>query len=256
MNINVLGDKASWSLLSWFGITHPFFNVIIPTVVSTWVILGIIFGLIFLLRRSLANKESHLRFCVLEIISALMDMVTEALGHFTYKHFSFIASLFFFILICNTVGVLPFLDEPTTDLNTTVALGIIGLLYRDFFAIREHGLHGYLKEFFEPLFFMFPLHIMGKFSSLISISFRLFGNILGGMVISHIWFGFAGENIFLNIANFCGLGLIINLFFGIFEGLIQAFVFAMLSLTYLSLALAHEEKKSNNVPTNLEKVIE
>ena len=78
------------------------------------------------------------------------------------------------------------------------------------------------------------------------------------MVISHIWFGFAGENIFLNIANFCGLGLIINLFFGLFEGLIQAFVFAMLSLTYLSLALAHEEKKSDTPtsPDLLEKVIE
>lgn len=252
MNINILGEKATWSPLAHFGLTHPFFSIIISTVLSTWVILGIIFGLIFLFRRSLSNKESYLRFCILESVSALMDMVTQSLGHFTYKHFSFIASLFFFILVCNTVGVLPFLEEPTTDLNTTVALGLLGLLHRDFFAIKEHGIGGYIKEFFEPLFFMFPLHVMGKFSSLISISFRLFGNILGGAVISHIWFGFAEQNIFLNIINFSGIGLIINLFFGLFEGLIQAFVFAMLSLTYLSLALAHEEKKSDNLERALE----
>jgi len=100
---------------------------------------------------------------------------------------------------------------------------------------------------------MFPLHIMGKFSSLISISFRLFGNILGGMVISHIWFDFAANSVLLNIINFSGIGLTINLFFGIFEGIIQAFVFAMLSLTYLSLALAHEEHDEED---NLEKVLE
>jgi len=252
MNINIFGDKATWSLLSAFGVTHPFFQVTVSTIVSTWIVLGLLFGLIFIFRRYLHNKESYLRFCILEAVRSFMDMVTQSLGHFTYRHFSFIASLFFFILVCNTVGVLPFLEEPTTDLNTTFALGLLGLLYRDFYAIREHGIKGYIKEFFEPLVFMFPLHIMGKFSSLISLSFRLFGNILGGMIISHIWFGFAQQNIILNVINFLGIGLLINLFFGMFEGLIQAFVFAMLSLTYLSLALAHEEKKQNTLEKALE----
>jgi len=258
MNVNLFGDKATWSLLSRFGIAHPFFEVTISTVASTWAILGILFLLIFVFRSSLSHKESYLRFCVLTGIRMFMDMITQSLGHFSYRHFSFIASLFFFLLVCNTVGVLPFLSEPATDLNTTFALGLLGLFYRDFYAIKEHGITGYLKELCEPFFFMAPLHILGKFSSLISISFRLFGNILAGMLISHLWFGFAQQYFILNIINFLGIGLLINLFFGLAEGLIQAFVFAMLSLTYLSIALAHEEgsHKEDSTTENLEKVIE
>ncbi len=252
-NVNLLGEETTWPLLQKLGINHPFFDVFPSIIFSTWAVMLLLFTFVFIVNRVLTNPKSHLRFCILETISGLMDMVTQSLGSFSYKHFSFIAALFFFIITCNTVGVIPYLKEPTTNLNTTVALGIISLLYRDFFAIKEHGIGGYIKEFFQPLFVMFPLHIMGKFSSLISISFRLFGNILGGMVISHIWFDFAAHNAFLNIINFAGVGLTINLFFGLFEGMIQAFVFAMLSLTYLSLALAHEEHGEKD---NLEKVLE
>lgn len=248
---NFLGEEAAVPLLKKIGLTHPLFEVFPSVIISTWIVMLILFVFVFVANRTLSKKDNYLRFCVLEAISGLMDMVTQSLGSFSYRHFSFIAALFFFIVTCNTVGVVPFLKEPTVNLNTTVALGLIGLVYRDFFAIKEHGIIGYFKEFFQPLFVMFPLHIMGKFSSLISISFRLFGNILGGMVISHIWFDFAAQNIWLNCFNFFGgIGLVINLFFGLFEGIIQAFVFAMLSLTYLSLALAHEEKD------HIEKVLE
>ncbi len=249
---NFLSEEAPLALFKKFGISHPLFDVFPSTIISTWIVMLLLFSFIFIANKLLTNKNSYVRFCVLELISSLMDMVTQSLGTFTYKHFSFIAALFFFIIACNTVGVLPYMAEPTANLNTTIALGLVGLLYRDFFAIKEHGFTGYLKEFFQPIFIMFPLHIMGKFSALISISFRLFGNILGGMVISHIWFDSAASNIFLNIANFLGIGLLINLFFGLFEGIVQAFVFAMLSLTYLSLALAHEEKEEEQ----LEKVLE
>ncbi len=249
---NFLDNEVSLPLLKAAGITHPFFDVSPETIVSTWVVMAILCVLIALFRYTLSNKNSYVRFCVMETMSMIIDMVIENLGAFYYKHFSFIAALFFFITTCNIVGVLPLVKEPTIDINTTLALSIVGLFYRDFFAIRKHGVLGYLKEYIQPLIFMFPLHIMGKISSLISLSFRLFGNIFGGMVISHIWFGFASTSIICNIANFLGIGFVINLFFGIFEGLIQSFVFAMLSLTYLSLALAHEETHDEE----LEKVIE
>lgn len=243
MDGNIFSSKPYWPLLGYFNIYHSFWNVIIPTVVSTWAVMIMIFIGLFFIKTILANRASYIRFCLLESISSLMEMVTQGLGHFTYKHFSLIAAFFFFILTCNLVGVLPFIHEPTTDLNTTFAFGAVGLFYREIYAIKEHGLKGYLKELFQPLFIMFPLHIMGKFSSLISISFRLFGNIIGGSVIAHMWFPLVLKSKWIALVNFLGIGLIINSFFGVFEGVIQAFVFSMLSLTYLSLALAHDEKE-------------
>ena len=87
---------------------------------------------------------------------------------------------------------------------------------------------------------MFPLNVVGKLASIISISFRLFGNLLGGSVISTIYMAAVGQApsawyfAWLPVVgSVCSIG--VSIFFGIFEGFIQAFVFAMLSLTYLSL---------------------
>lgn len=251
MDASIFGAKQSFQLLAYFNIYHPFWNVTLSTVLSTWGIMALLFFSLFFVKNILTCQSSYIRLCLVESIRTIMDMVIQSLGRFEYKHFSLIAAFFFFILACNIAGVIPFFHEPTTDLNTTFALGAIGLLYRDFFAIKEHGIRGYLKEFFQPLFIMFPLHVMGKFSSLISISFRLFGNIIGGSVISGMWFPMVLQSKWIALANFLGIGLLINLFFGIFEGIIQAFVFAMLSLIYLSLALAHDDKEKN-----LERTIE
>jgi F-type H+-transporting ATPase subunit a len=154
--------------------------------------------------------------------------------------------LFFFILYCNLISLIPFLEEPTADLNTTLALGIISFFYINIYSIKKHGLKHYIAEFFKPFFLMFPLHIIGKLASIISISFRLFGNLFGGAVITKIFMGTTGQAptawylyaipLFGSFAS-----IVISIFFGIFEGFIQAFVFAMLSLTYLSTELASEE---------------
>jgi len=87
---------------------------------------------------------------------------------------------------------------------------------------------GYIKEFFQPIFLMFPLNIVGEFAKVISISFRLFGNIMGGaiivIVVSHLLF-------------FVAIPVVLNAFFGLFVGSVQAFVFTMLYLTYTSVAV-------------------
>lgn len=89
---------------------------------------------------------------------------------------------------------------------------------------------------------MLPLNLIGKFATIISMSFRLFGNIFGGATIASIYFRLIyGSPAWEAIGSFSGINLIIMLFFGLFEGLIQAFVFAMLSLTYLATAIAHDD---------------
>jgi F-type H+-transporting ATPase subunit a len=88
---------------------------------------------------------------------------------------------------------------------------------------------------------MFPLNVIGKLASIISISFRLFGNIFGGAIISRIYFGvIEGSLIGEMIGLFSGINFLIMLFFGLFEGALQAFVFSMLTLTYLSMSIQGE----------------
>jgi F-type H+-transporting ATPase subunit a len=84
---------------------------------------------------------------------------------------------------------------------------------------------------------MLPLNVIGKLSSIISISFRLFGNIFGGAIITKLYFGAIGGSIILELLGLLsGLNFLIVAFFTLFEGLLQAFVFAMLTLTYLALS--------------------
>jgi F-type H+-transporting ATPase subunit a len=88
---------------------------------------------------------------------------------------------------------------------------------------------------------MFPLNVIGKLSSIISSSFRLFGNIFGGSIITKLYFTAIQTSLLTQLFGiFSGFNILIVLFFTLFEGLLQAFVFAMLTLTFLSLGASDE----------------
>jgi len=176
------------------------------------------------------------RFLLIRLVSFFIDLTQQSLGTFIFSHCVFAASLFIFIALCNTAPLIPWLEEPTKDINTTLALGIISFVYVQMASIRARGMSSYIKDFFKPFFVMFPLNVVGKLSSIISISFRLFGNIFGGAIITKIYFTLiAGSIILETVGLLSGLNFVIIGFFTIFEGLLQAFVFAMLTLTYISL---------------------
>ncbi len=240
MNLKILHHKEMWSLFKPLGLAHPFFNVTAETVIATGVVLGSIVLLTLFIRYFLPQKDSVVRFCALEATRALINLCTQTLETFSYKHFSFVASLFIFVFVCNAMSVIPYVEEPTVDLNTALALGIISFLYREFYAVKTIGIIAYLKNYLKPVFVMLPLNIVGKFSSILSISFRLFGNILGGAVISNIFNNIASSTLFGAIANFSGMSLIMAGFFGIFEGLVQAFIFAILTLTFIGIATSKD----------------
>jgi len=236
-----------WNLLGWAGITHPFWYINVQTIIQTWIVLVIICLCILVIRFFLPRKSSYVRFLALSFFNSFIDLCNQTLGEWNFRHFSFITSLFIFILFCNCIAVIPWTEEPTRDLNTTLALGIFAFLYKEIHAVWMYGFKAYISEFFEPFFVMFPLNIIGHFSKIISISFRLFGNIFGGSIISGIYFGaIAGSVLLESIGLLSGLNFIVLLFFVVFEGLIQAFVFSMLSLTYLAIALQpHEAGESS-----------
>lgn len=141
------------------------------------------------------------------------------------KYFPLICALFMFLWCCNVIGIIPGLSEPTKDLNTTLGLGIMGFIIAHHAGIKTKGFKTYIKEYFQPIFFMMPLNVIGELAKVISISFRLYGNIMGGSII-------------ILVVSYLVYDLVIppflNGFFGLFVGTVQAFVFTMLTLVYIS----------------------
>lgn len=234
-------QQTYWNIFSHANINSAWLYLNASTLINSWLVLGIILLISIGLRYLLTCKNNPLAFCALNGIASFMDLTTETLGSFNYTHFSFIFSLFMFIVLCNWLSLLPLTTEPTKDINTTLALGIIAFLYKDIFSIKVNGIKGYLAEFTEPFFVMAPVNLIGHFSKIISLSFRLFGNIFGGAIIMELYLGLLNYSFIAEILGLMGPNYIMIIAFVVFEGLIQAFVFSMLSLTYLAIAIQHPE---------------
>lgn len=237
---HILGG-APWKPLSRLGLTHSFFNLNYESILNTWIILGLMFVLLFAVRWFILKKTGVIHFLSLSFVNYFTNLCNQTLGLFSFKHLAFITTLFCFIFSSNLFAVIPGIEEPTSDINTTLALGLISFLYIQFYAIRQNGILSYVKEYFSPFFLMFPLNVVGKAATVVSLSFRLFGNIFGGLIIAKIYLGMIEGTWYTELAGtLTGIDLVITLFFGMFEGFLQAFVFSMLTLTYLSIALQGE----------------
>lgn len=236
MNSAELIETPEWS----FGLItgyqdNPLLNINSEIVTHTWVIM-IMLAVILTFVKYLIQHTTVGRFLLLQFVSFFIDLTKQSLGTFVYSHCVFTASLFIFIALCNTASIIPWLDEPTRDLNTALALGLISFVYIQIVSIRARGIRSYAKDFFQPIFVMLPLNVIGKLSSIVSISFRLFGNIFGGAIITKLYFSAIRGSILLELLGIVsGMNFLVVAFFTLFEGLLQAFVFAMLTLTYLSI---------------------
>ena len=226
------------------GLNAPFWTVQLDILISTWVVLGIIILFSLYAYRCLKNENSLTGCATLQYVQAFQDLIEQSLHSCKLNHLAMIGTLFTFILLCNIIQFIPWLEEPTKDLNTTFALGFLSFLYVHISSIRFKGLLHYLHHYVQPFILMLPLHIIGAISSIISLSFRLFGNIFGGYIISSLYASMlSGSIIAQTIGLITGANMVIFLLFGIFEGLIQAFVFTMLTLTYLSMELTADDSE-------------
>ena len=160
------------------------------------------------------------------------EFVNDTLG-VKYSYYTpYILTIFLFIWVSNMVGMIPIpgFMEPTRNLNVPLGIGIIAILVVHGTAIKVKGVWGHFRNYLNPIENpLFLLDIVGEISKVVSISFRLFGNILGGAIIILVVSSLVKYLLF-------PVGLI--LFFGIFVGTIQAFVFTMLALTYIGVEIA------------------
>lgn len=236
-----VAHSQEWSLAWLFNSTSSLLLINAKTVIDTWIILGIITLTCIVATIFIRRSTGLTQHAIIMFIDALNQLCVQTIGFFSLKHLSFITTLFIFILISNIAPLFPGLEEPTADLNTTLALGLIAFIYIQYESIKAQGIGAYIGSYFKPFFLLLPLNIIGKLATVMSMSFRLFGNIFGGALISQIYFGAINKYWFIHLICFAlGINLLITGFFTVFEGALQAFVFTMLTLTHLGLALQGE----------------
>lgn len=242
-NHNVLTGHQ-WQPLVEYGWQHHFWTLNTDTLTGSFIVTMLLISFALYAQYTLQKNNSIAKFLILKYVEIFQDLLQQTLQSAPVEHLAFIGSLFSFIFCCNIISIIPFIEEPTKDLNTTLALGLLSFLYVQGNGIYHKGLVAYAKDFIQPFFLMFPLHVIGKLTSILSLSFRLFGNIFGGYIISTLWFKLIASSwITQCLGLLLGANLFLQLAFCIFEGSIQAFVFSMLTLTYLSMEIGPEESE-------------
>jgi F-type H+-transporting ATPase subunit a len=215
--------KVYQLIVPFFG-HNMTFNL--DVILMTWVVIAILTFFGFMAARNRTILPGPLQVVGEIFVAQLYALTEDALDKEMAKVYApMICALFMFLLISNWLGIIPHLGEPTKDLNTPLSLGLMGFFIAHYAGIKAKGFKTYVKAYFDPIFFMMPLNVIGELAKVVSISFRLFGNIMGGsiiiLVVSYLTYSII-------------LPPFLNAFFGLFVGTIQAFVFTMLTVVYIS----------------------
>ena len=196
-------------------------------VTYTWLAMAILIGLSLAARFSLKkNAPTGLQNFLETIVSALEDFVVDIMGPEGRHYLPLIGSLFLFILVCNLLGLIPGFDSPTANLNTTLSLALVAFTMTHYVGLKRHGI-GYIKHFMGPMWvlapLMFPIEVISHLARVISLSFRLFGN----MIAKHkLLLVLALLAPYIAPVPILGLGLLV--------AFVQAGVFTLLTMLYLS----------------------
>lgn len=160
----------------------------------------------------------------------LDDTVEQIIGRPEPAVATLTGSLFIFIAACNVSGQIPGVHPATASLATTSALAVVVLLAVPIAGIHARGLWGYVKHYFAPNPLLFPLHLISELSRTVALAMRLFGNIMSGQMVVGLLVALAG---FLVPMPFMALDLLI--------GLLQAYIFAVLSTVFIGAAIGAGE---------------
>jgi F-type H+-transporting ATPase subunit a len=185
------------------------------------------------------------------LITGLDDVVQGVMGSRGRKYTPFVGSLFIYIFASNIFGLVPLQNSTMAFLTTVVPLSVCVFLYVQWIGITQNGILGYLhhlagspRDIFGWLLvpLMFPLHVLGEFIKPLSLSFRLYGNIMAGHLLLAVFMGMGIEMLKpLHVP----VGIPLHfpfLFLEILVGVIQAFVFTLLSTIYIAMMLPHEHE--------------
>ena len=206
---------------------------ITDTMVSTWIIMGILITLSVIVRIKSRNfKEVPTGFQ--NVIESLVEVFESYLRTTVGNKLMFLGhwffTLFIFILLSNLSGLFPGIRPPTADWSFTFGMALVTFILIQAMGIKFRGT-GYLKSFVEPYYMSFlflPINIIGELARPISLSFRLFGNMLAGLIMMTLIYALTPV-----VAQF-GIPAPLHGFFDVFSGVLQTYIFCTLSMTFIA----------------------
>lgn len=207
------------------------------TIFYTWVVMGILIAIAAIFRYNIDRQEKNGEYSQLQNIleMCLVSLATQAerIGcRQAMRFMPFLGTMFLFLLFANVLSVVPFYEPPTYSLSTTVAFALISFAAVPYYSFKTVGVGSYIKSYFEPIFVMFPLNVIGELSKILSLSIRLYGNMMSGTVIGVVILAIIPIAFPVLMQ---GLGLI--------SGAIQAYIFTILSAVYIAAAIESEPEK-------------
>ncbi len=240
MDVNVTGPKILFEIPLFGGIG------VSETIVNSWIIMAVITLICFFLGRNLTVKNPSKRQLVAEkAVTMITNLVKDVMGERNVGYAPYIGTLLIFSALCS-LSSLTGLRPPTADLNTTLGWALVTFFMIQIVKIKHHGVGGWLKGFTEPVFVMTPMNLISELATPISMSFRHFGNIAAGMVItsliygalaalSSLLLGWIPNEFIASIPIFqVGLPALLSIYFDLFTSCLQAYIFCMLTMVFVS----------------------
>lgn len=231
-------------------------------VTYTWLAMIILAGLAFAASRNVALVPRGVQNFMEVVLEQFIQMIDDVIGHEGRRYLPLIATLGLFILVANLLGLVPGMNGPTTNLNTNAACALVVFGAYHWIGIRKQGALTYLKHFMGPVPLplkplMFVIEIISHLARPLSLTLRLFGNMFGGHILLAIIFFLMGLQGLIGWAlSGSGIGAIVGGIGGIvmvaftvgflyplkiLVSFLQAFIFVMLSMLYISGAIEEAE---------------
>lgn len=237
--INVSGPKVVWS----FNIGGLTINIS-ETIVLGWVVILAITIFVLWITHDMKKVPSKKQAVAELIVTTVNRLVDENMGKNHRKYAPYIATLFSYSILGSLISMLG-LRSVTADFNTTISWALITFFFITYAKIKTNRVGGYIKGYFSPVFVMAPINLVSEIATPISMGFRHFGNIAGGMVItSLIYYALTGLSnvIGLSIPIFTiGVPAVLSVYFDLFSGFMQAYIFISLSMAFIGNGYAVEE---------------
>ncbi|EOC99452.1 F0F1 ATP synthase subunit A [Caldisalinibacter kiritimatiensis] len=208
--------------------------VIAETIVNTWIIVILLSIFAIYVNRKIKKarvneKPSKFLNFIELLVEGVESLVETTMGRDKLGFAPYIGTLALYLVVANLFGLIG-LKPPTSDYNVTFALAIITFVLTQYYGLKSKGLGGYIKGFFEPFWPLFPLNVIGELANPVSLSFRLFGNILSGVIIMFLLYQALGAFSII-------VAPVFHAYFDVFAGVIQTFIFIMLTMVFISMAM-------------------
>jgi len=197
--------------------------VVTATVATTWVVMALIGAIAWLTTRRLALDPGPLQTAVEGIVVTIEEAIAEVAPSHARALLPFIGTLWIYLVVANLTGLIPGMHSPTGDLSATAALALLVFLSTHWYGIRIEGVRSYFKHYLTPSPILLPFHVISEITRTVALAVRLFGNMMSLEMAALLVLLVAGFLVPIPI-----------LMLHVIEALVQAYIFGMLALIYVS----------------------